>query len=122
MEAFTTHDSVADVLGRGETKSSVRLRNGLQVDLRVVPEASFGAALLYFTGSKEHNIELRKLAIEKGLEPERVRAHERRAKVVAGAHRGGRVHARSAWRGCRPSCARCAARSSWRATGNAARR
>ena len=66
MQAFTTHDSVADVLGRGDTKSSVKLHNGLQVDLRVVPEASFGAALMYFTGSKEHNIELRKLAIDKG--------------------------------------------------------
>ena len=67
MEAFTTHPDVADVLGRGGTKSSVQLRNGLQVDLRFVPAASFGAALLYFTGSKEHNIELRKLALEKGL-------------------------------------------------------
>ena len=67
MHAFTTHESVVDVLGRGETKSSVRLSSGLQADVRVVPEASFGAALLYFTGSKEHNIELRKLAIEKGL-------------------------------------------------------
>jgi len=67
MSAFTTHPSVADVLGHGDTKSSVRLNNGLQVDLRVVPEASFGAALMYFTGSKQHNIELRKLAIEKGL-------------------------------------------------------
>ena len=66
MRAFTTHESVADVLGQGDTKSSVRLASGLQVDLRVVPEASFGAALLYFTGSKEHNIELRKLAIERG--------------------------------------------------------
>jgi len=66
MQAFTTHDTVADILGRGDTKSSVKLSNGLQVDLRVVPEASFGAALMYFTGSKEHNIELRKLAIEKG--------------------------------------------------------
>lgn len=66
MQAFTTHESVRDVLGRGDTKSSVVLSNGLQVDLRVVPEASFGAALMYFTGSKEHNIELRKLAIEKG--------------------------------------------------------
>jgi DNA polymerase (family 10) len=66
MQAFTTHDTVADVLGRGDTKSSVKLHSGLQVDLRAVPEASFGAALMYFTGSKEHNIELRKLAIEKG--------------------------------------------------------
>lgn len=67
MQAFTTHESVAEVLGHGDTKSSVRLKQGLQVDLRFVPEASYGAALLYFTGSKEHNIELRKLAIEKGL-------------------------------------------------------
>ncbi len=67
MHAFTRHESVADVLGRGDTKSSVRLAAGLQADLRLVPEESFGAALLYFTGSKEHNIELRKLAIEKGM-------------------------------------------------------
>ena len=66
MSAFAEHASVADVLGRGETKCSVRLRDGLQVDLRVVPAASFGAALMYFTGSKEHNIELRRIAIEKG--------------------------------------------------------
>jgi DNA polymerase (family X) len=67
MSAFTTHPDVADVLGRGDTKSSVRLRNGLQVDLRLVPEPLYGAALLYFTGSKEHNIELRRLAIEQGM-------------------------------------------------------
>ncbi len=67
MEAFIRHPSVAEVLGRGETKSSVRLAAGLQADLRHVPEASFGAALLYFTGSKEHNIELRRIAIEKGM-------------------------------------------------------
>ncbi len=67
MQVFVTHADVVEVLGHGETKSSVRLRNGLQVDLRHVPNASFGAALLYFTGSKEHNIELRKIAIEKGL-------------------------------------------------------
>jgi DNA polymerase (family 10) len=66
MEAFARHESVAEVLGRGETKCSVRLRDGLQADLRVVPAESFGAALLYFTGSKQHNIELRKLAIERG--------------------------------------------------------
>jgi len=66
MQAFVGHDEVIDVLGRGDTKSSVRLRNDLQVDLRHVPEASFGAALLYFTGSKEHNIELRRIAIDKG--------------------------------------------------------
>lgn len=67
MPAFTSHPYVHEVLARGETKSSVRLGNGLQVDLRLVPEASFGAALLYFTGSKAHNIELRKLAIDRGM-------------------------------------------------------
>jgi DNA polymerase (family X) len=67
MKAFATHGDVVEVLGQGETKSSVRLRNGLQVDLRHVPVESFGAALLYFTGSKEHNIELRRIAIEQGL-------------------------------------------------------
>jgi DNA polymerase (family 10) len=66
MRAFVQYDAVADVLGEGETKSSVRLRTGLQVDLRLVPRESWGAALLYFTGSKEHNIELRRIAIEKG--------------------------------------------------------
>ncbi|MEO5989412.1 MAG: DNA polymerase/3'-5' exonuclease PolX [Candidatus Eisenbacteria bacterium] len=67
MQAFTSHPSVVDVLGHGETKSSVRLANGLQVDLRVVPAESYGAALVYFTGSKEHNIELRRIAQDKGL-------------------------------------------------------
>ncbi len=66
MSAFAEHPSVAEVLGRGGTKCSVRLKEGLQVDLRLVPADSFGAALLYFTGSKAHNIELRKVAIEKG--------------------------------------------------------
>jgi DNA polymerase (family 10) len=66
MESFTGYGEVAELIGRGETKSSVRLKSGLQVDLRLVPEESFGAAMLYFTGSKAHNIELRKIAIEKG--------------------------------------------------------
>lgn len=67
MTAFIEHPEVTDVLGRGENKSSVRLRNGLRVDLLLVPAESFGAAMLYFTGSKEHNIELRRIAIDKGL-------------------------------------------------------
>jgi len=67
MRAFTKHASVADVLGHGDTKSSVRLECGLQADLRLVDADSFGAALLYFTGSKAHNIELRRIAIERGM-------------------------------------------------------
>ena len=66
MDAFTTHDQVAEVLARGDTRSSVRLTDGLQVDLRLVPAESYGAALLYFTGSKEHNIELRRVANDQG--------------------------------------------------------
>jgi DNA polymerase (family 10) len=67
MKAFTTHERVAEVMARGDTKSSVRLADGLQVDLRLVPPESFGAALLYFTGSKEHNIELRRVANDQGM-------------------------------------------------------
>ena len=67
MGTFTSHPYVHEVLAKGETKSSVRLGNGLQVDLRLVPADSLGAALLYFTGSKAHNIELRKLAIDGGM-------------------------------------------------------
>ncbi|MGQ9686975.1 MAG: DNA polymerase/3'-5' exonuclease PolX, partial [Thiobacillaceae bacterium] len=67
MARFTGYDEVAEVLSQGETRASVVLRCGLQVDLRVVPEASYGAALLYFTGAKAHNIALRKRAQARGL-------------------------------------------------------
>ncbi len=67
MDAFTAGPSVQDVLAQGETKSSVRTDNDVQVDCRVVKKQSFGAALLYFTGSKDFNIKLRQLAIKKGL-------------------------------------------------------
>jgi DNA polymerase (family 10) len=64
---FTQYPDVAEVLQSGETRASVVLKSGLQVDLRVVSQASYGAALMYFTGSKAHNIRLRNLAIEQGL-------------------------------------------------------
>jgi DNA polymerase (family 10) len=67
MEVFTKIPSVKDVLAEGETKSSVRTKDDVQVDCRVVEDKSFGAALLYFTGSKNFNIKLRQLAIKKGL-------------------------------------------------------
>jgi DNA polymerase (family X) len=67
MEQFVGYEDVTEVLERGSTRASVMLRGGLQVDLRVVREASYGAALLYFTGSKAHNIELRQIAIDRGL-------------------------------------------------------
>ncbi|MEN6497416.1 MAG: DNA polymerase/3'-5' exonuclease PolX, partial [Thermoguttaceae bacterium] len=67
MECFASYPGLAQVLARGETKMSVRLDTGLQVDLRVVPPESFGAALQYFTGSKEHNVILRGMAKARGL-------------------------------------------------------
>src|SRR5438093_217585 len=67
MDLFTEFDGIDTVLGRGDTKMSIRLGNGLQIDLRVVPKESFGAALQYFTGSKEHNVVLRGMAKAKGL-------------------------------------------------------
>jgi len=67
MDAFTGRAEVARVLGRGDTKSSVLTKSGVQVDLRVVPLDRFGAALMYFTGSKEHNIVLRERAIAQGM-------------------------------------------------------
>jgi len=63
MEVFSTLPGIERVLARGTTKTSVVLATGIQVDLRVVEDGHFGAALQYFTGSKEHNIALRKLAV-----------------------------------------------------------
>ncbi len=66
MDIFTSMKRVEKVLAKGITKSSVRLHGGIQVDLRIVGKESFGSALQYFTGSKEHNIEVRKIAIKLG--------------------------------------------------------
>ncbi len=67
MEFVTTLPEVAHVIAKGRTKSAVKLSSGLQMDVRVVPRASFGAALHYFTGSKSHNVALRHIAIKKHL-------------------------------------------------------
>ena len=67
MEVFVGLPNVAEVLAHGDTKSSVRLREGIQVDLRVVDPECLGAALQYFTGSKQHNIRVRELAQRQGL-------------------------------------------------------
>ncbi|MBI4143303.1 PHP domain-containing protein [Candidatus Woesearchaeota archaeon] len=67
IDFFASMPIVASVLAKGDTKSSVRLKDGIQADLRVVADEIFGAALLYFTGNKEHNIILRRIAIENGL-------------------------------------------------------
>jgi DNA polymerase (family 10) len=67
MEFFTKMPEVEEVKGRGPAKAFVRLQGGIDSDLLIVPEESWGAALQYFTGSKEHSIELRRIAIARGL-------------------------------------------------------
>ncbi len=66
MEFVATHPSAAQVLARGETKTSILTHRGMQVDVRTVAIEQFGAATLYFTGSKAHNIAMRQLAIDRG--------------------------------------------------------
>jgi DNA polymerase (family 10) len=67
MERFVEYDEVEEVVAQGTTRSTVLLRSGLQVDVRVVAEASYGAALHYFTGSKAHNIAIRQMGVRKKL-------------------------------------------------------
>jgi len=67
MDFFVNLDGVEKVWGKGGTKASIRMREGFDIDLRVVPKRSYGSALQYFTGNKDHNIVTRKIAIEKGL-------------------------------------------------------
>lgn len=67
MDYFVKYEDVSRVLLKGSTKTSVLLNDDIQVDLRVVTDDSFGAALQYFTGSKEHNVKMRSLAIKKGF-------------------------------------------------------
>ncbi len=67
MDRFTAYDEVSKVLAKGDTRSTVILKSGLQVDLRVVDPECYGAALQYFTGSKAHNIEIRRLGQQKKL-------------------------------------------------------
>lgn len=67
MDHFVKAEGIAEIMGKGETKTSVRLESGMQIDLRVVSDNEFPTALAYFTGSKDHNVSLRTLAQKKGL-------------------------------------------------------
>ena len=67
MDLFVSLPGVVRVWGKGATKTSVHMSQGFDMDIRVIPKKSYGSALQYFTGSKDHNIHLRKIAIEKGL-------------------------------------------------------
>ena len=67
IQRFVEYEDVQEIVSQGETRSTVMFRSGLQVDLRVVPRESYGAALFYFSGSKDHNIAMRNLALDQGL-------------------------------------------------------
>ena len=67
MDAFASDRVVERIVAKGEAKTSVLTRQGMQVDLRVVPRDAWGAAMIYFTGSKPHNIRIREMAVRKGL-------------------------------------------------------
>lgn len=67
MKHFFAYEDITQVISQGNSKSTVHLHSGIQVDLRVLPPESYGAALLYFTGSREHNIHLRQIAVQKKL-------------------------------------------------------
>jgi DNA polymerase (family X) len=84
VSAFPKLPGVATLLAQGPTKSTVRLKVGLQVDLRVLPPESFGAALHYFTGSKAHNIALRTRAVHRGLKVSEYGVFDAKGRRIAG--------------------------------------
>lgn len=85
MEYFVTMPEVQTVSSRGSNKASVQLKNGMDADLLVVPEESFGSAIQYFTGSKEHVVEIRKIAVAKDLHLNEWGVFDKERKRVAGA-------------------------------------
>jgi len=85
VETFVSLPSLVEVTGRGDTKASARHQDGLAIDLRVVEPAAFGAALQYFTGSREHNVRLRQLAIARGLKLSEYGVFDEAGVRVAGA-------------------------------------
>ncbi|GIW67492.1 MAG: DNA polymerase/3'-5' exonuclease PolX [Candidatus Parcubacteria bacterium] len=84
MDYFVKFPEVSNIYAQGPTKTMVRLKIGLDADLRVVPEESFGAALAYFTGSKDHNIKMRELAIKKGWKLNEYGLFDKQEKMIAG--------------------------------------
>jgi DNA polymerase (family 10) len=85
LERFATLPEVARVLARGDTKCSVRHRDGIQVDVRVVAPDALGAALQYFTGSQAHNVRLRELAVRRGLKVNEYGVFDEAGRNVGGA-------------------------------------
>jgi DNA polymerase (family 10) len=88
MDTFVGHSDVASITAHGDTKSSVRLTGGLQLDLRIIPADSFGAGLQYFTGSVDHNIRLRKIAQKKGLKLDEYGLFKKEEKIAGADEEG----------------------------------
>jgi DNA polymerase (family X) len=84
MDYFISMPEIGEILGKGTSKSFVRLNNGIDADLLVIPEDSFGSALQYFTGSKEHGVAMRKVALAKGLHLNEWGIFDKNQKKVAG--------------------------------------
>ncbi|MCL5006731.1 MAG: PHP domain-containing protein, partial [Patescibacteria group bacterium] len=84
MDEFVSLGGVAKIMAHGETKSSVKLKNGIDVDLRVVKEVSYGAALNYFTGSKDHNVALREIAVKRGWKLNEYGLFDKKERQIAG--------------------------------------
>ena len=82
MDHFLEFEDIDEVVARGETRTTVILRSGLQVDVRVVPHAAYGAALVYFTGSKQHNIRLRERGQDRDLKVNEYGVHSGRKKLA----------------------------------------
>lgn len=83
MDFFVSLPGIVKIWSKGTTKSSIRMKEGFDMDIRIVPAKSYGSALQYFTGSKEHNIAIRKIAIDKGLKLSEYGLF-RRGKMIAG--------------------------------------
>jgi len=119
IERFGKYGEVTHVAAQGDTRSTVRLSSGLQVDLRVVEPSCFGAAMQYFTGSQAHNIELRKIAQAKKLKLNEYGVFRGSSAFRAAPSATCMPH--SASTGSRPSCARIAAKSRSRKRTNSRR-
>ncbi len=84
MNYFTNLESVSRIIGKGKTKSTIEFDNGLQADLRIIDKGSWGAAMLYFTGDKSHNIKLRQKAIKSKFKLNEYGLFNKKGKTVAG--------------------------------------
>src|SRR5919199_6776278 len=92
MNYFASMPEVSDVIGKGPSKTFVKLNNGMDADLLIVPQESFGSALQYFTGSKEHSIALRKVAISNNLRLNEWGVYDNDNRVIAGSIEEGVYH------------------------------